>query len=47
MKFIILALLVACASAASIFDVTLDSHWENFKTVHMKKYESSKEETLR
>jgi len=47
MKLIVLAVLVACASAASIFDVTLDSHWENFKTVHMKNYASNKEETLR
>jgi len=45
MKLIIIALLVACASAASIFDVTLDSHWTNYKTVHGKNY--GKEETMR
>jgi len=47
MKLIILtlAVLVACASAASIFDVSLDSHWVNYKTVHGKNY--GKEETVR
>ncbi len=40
-----LALLVACASAASIFDATLDSHWINFKSVHGKNY--GKDETMR
>jgi len=40
-----LALLVACASAASIFDATLDSHWTNFKTVHGKNY--GNKETMR
>jgi len=40
-----LALLVACASAASIFDVTLDSHWINFKSAHGKNY--GKDETMR
>lgn len=40
MKFIILALaaLVACASAASVFDATLDTHWANYKIVHGKHY---------
>ena len=47
MKLAIFAVLVACAAAASVFDVTLDSHWENFKVVHAKKYENSLEETLR
>jgi len=47
MKLIILAVLVACISAASIFDAQLDSHWENFKIVHSKKYESNHDETLR
>jgi cathepsin L len=40
MKLIILAVLVACASAASIFDATLDSHWVNYKIVHQKSYGS-------
>ena len=47
MKLAIFALLVACATAASVFDVTLDTHWENFKLVHGKKYQHSLEETLR
>jgi cathepsin L len=47
MKFIILALaaLVACASAASVFDTTLDTHWANYKIAHGKYY--GNEETLR
>jgi len=47
MKLIILTLaaLVACASAASIFDATLDSHWHNYKIVHQKSYGS--QETVR
>jgi cathepsin L len=45
MKLIILAVLVACASAASIFDATLDTHWVNYKIVHGKSYGT--EETVR
>jgi len=47
MKLIIITLvaLVACASAASVFDVTLDTHWANYKTVHGKNY--GKEEITR
>lgn len=47
MKLIIitLAALVACASAASIFDATLDSHWADFKVAHGKNY--GKDETMR
>ncbi len=45
MKFIILVALIACASAASIFDVTMDVHWSNYKAVHGKNY--GKEETVR
>lgn len=45
MRFIVLAALIACASAASIFDVTMDVHWSNYKTVHGKNY--GKEESIR
>jgi len=45
MRFIILAALIACASAASIFDATMDVHWSNYKAVHGKNY--GKEESIR
>ena len=49
MRVIILsiALIVSCASAASIFDATLDSFWINFKNEHGKSYQTSEEEVLR
>jgi cathepsin L len=46
MRLVILTLaLIACAQAASIFDVTMDSHWANYKIVHNKNY--GKSETVR
>jgi len=45
MRLVILAALIACASAASIFDVTLDTHWANYKEVHGKDY--GKDDTVK
>lgn len=39
--------MISCASAASIFDVTLDSYWNSYKQEHSKLYQSSEEETVR
>ena len=49
MKLIILtiALAVSCASAASLFDATLDSHWADYKLTHNKEYESLDHEAAR
>jgi cathepsin L len=49
MKFIILVLAsaIACASAAAIFDVTLDDSWNEFQKVHNKQYSSIEESTRR
>jgi len=45
MRLAILAVLIACASAASIFDVTLDTHWANYKQVHGKDF--GKDDTVK
>ncbi len=42
---LILAAMVLCASAASVFDQTLDTHWANYKQVHSKAY--GKQELVR
>lgn len=42
---LVLAALVTIASAASVFDQTLDTHWANYKTVHAKSY--GKQEFMR
>jgi len=49
MKLLILsvALLVACASAASIFDSQMDTFWNDFKHHHGKSYATPSEETKR
>jgi len=49
MRLVILsiALMISCASAASLFDVTLDGVWQKFKLEHGKQYVDSEEETLR
>jgi cathepsin L len=49
MKFalVTLALMVACASAASIFDGSLDQYWMQYKKQHSKFYTSVEEETTR
>ena len=49
MKFILisLALLVVSASAASNFDGSLDSYWNQFKAHHGKKYSNGEEEAKR
>lgn len=48
MKLIIcIALMISCASAASIFDVTLNNYWKSYKLEHSKVYESAEEETIR
>ena len=49
MRLIILsiALMISCASAASIFDATLDGVWKNFKLEHGKEYTTGEEEQLR
>jgi cathepsin L len=49
MKFILisLAMLVVCASSASIFDGQLDSFWQQYKAHHGKSYPTVEEETKR
>ena len=49
MRLLILsiALMISCASAASIFDVILDSYWVSFKQEHGKSYQTAEEETVR
>jgi len=48
MKFLVaIALLVACASAATIANPELDSTWAEFKKMHNKKYETTSEEQHR
>jgi cathepsin L len=49
MKFIILtiAVLVSCASAASLFDGSLDSAWAEFKQKFNRNFESNEHETSR
>lgn len=49
MKLILvtIALMVACSSAASLFDVTLDNFWAEFKTQHDKEYATAAEESSR
>ena len=49
MKLIILVLasVIACSSAAAIFDATLDNLWEEFQQVHNKEYASAEESTRR
>jgi cathepsin L len=49
MKFLLvsLAVLVACASAASIFNGELDTYWQEYKKHHAKSYSTSEEETTR
>ncbi len=49
MKLIILtiAVSVACASAASIFDSNLNAKWINFKTEHKKVYNDKQEEIVK
>jgi len=49
MRLVILsiALMISCASAASIFDATLDSYWTGFKRDHGKTYQTTEEETVR
>lgn len=42
---LVLAAMILCASAASVFDQTLDTHWANYKKVHSKVY--GKEELMR
>jgi cathepsin L len=39
--------MISCASAASIFDATLDSYWTSFKQEHSKTYQTTEEETVR
>jgi len=45
--FIVLAAIVAAACAASLTDAEVKLQWENFKTVHDKKYETQAEEMQR
>jgi cathepsin L len=45
MRLAILAVLIACASAASVFDVTLDNQWSIYKSVHGKSY--GKDDSMR
>ena len=49
MKLIILVLasVIACSSAAAIFDATLDSFWNDFQSLYSKKYSSVEESTRR
>ncbi len=49
MKFslLVLAALVAYASASTIFNAQLDGHWELFKVKHGKTYSSDEEEGVR
>jgi len=42
-----IALMISCASAASIFDATLDGVWKSFKQEHKKEYLNAEEEQLR
>jgi len=45
MRLAILAVLIACASAASVFDATLNSQWSVYKAVHGKEY--GKDDSMR
>ena len=49
MKFILLVLasVIACSSAAAIFDATLDNFWAEFQQVYNKQYSSVEESTRR
>lgn len=48
MKFILVALaVVACASALTLFDRTLDGQWEEYKKFYTKIYANSREEAYR
>jgi len=48
MRFLIATLaLIACVSAASIFDAELNTHWEQYKQTHKKLYNNGEEESLR
>jgi cathepsin L len=45
MRLAILAVLIACASAASVFDATLNNQWTIYKSVHSKSY--GKDDSMR
>lgn len=48
MKFlIVVTALVACASALSLFDSTLNNEWESYKSKHSKLYKDKEEESYR
>ena len=49
MKFILLALasVIACSSAAAIFEATLDESWMEFQNVYEKVYSTPEESTQR
>jgi len=47
MRFLILAAIIVCASAASLSQEPLDNAWSEFKVQHGKKYNSKNEELSR
>ena len=47
MKYLVVILIIACASAKSLFDTKLDNEWEEYKNLFNKNYETKKEEGLR
>ncbi len=49
MRFVILtiALVATVASAASLYDSTLDNFWAEFKQTHNKVYETAEQESVK
>lgn len=48
MRFlIVVAALIAAASAVSLVDVSLENYWTEFKQKHNKLYKTNSEETTR
>jgi len=47
LTILVASLFVACASAMTLFDVTLDGEWSSFKVAHTKTYKDNIEEAYR
>jgi len=47
LAILVASVFVACASALTLFDVTLDGEWASFKSTHQKSYKDNIEEAYR
>ena len=47
LAILVASVFVACASAMTLFDVTLDGEWSSFKVTHSKIYKDNIEEAYR